>query len=195
MYISDEARNSAFKTLWKEEDFSYLAILYCDANGDIGYIPIKTDNTLIYIQHEAWPKIDNVRFKSLDNLLDAQESNGFKQIPGEMDSIELPWSSYPDLPTTLQEQLNEPGMFMLDRLYRFQFQFNGYAPGPSAFPISVDGDSVYLKKGLISAMDEIRFADIDSLIKASATYGGEGRILDWNVNNSRARIPKITWQH
>ncbi|MFS2198538.1 hypothetical protein [Pseudomonas sp. Pseusp3] len=194
MYISDEARNSALKTLWKEEDFSYLAILYCDANGDIGYIPIQTDNTLIHIQHEEWPEVDNVRFKSLENLLEALESNGFKQLPGEMDSIELPWSSYSDLPTTLQEQLNEPGMFILDRDYRFQFQFNGYTPGPSAFPISLDGDSVYLKKGLISAMDEIRFADIDSLIKASATYGDEGRILDWYINNSLARIPKITWQ-
>lgn len=194
MYISDEARNSAFKTLWKEKGFSYLAILYCDANGDIGYIPIKTDNALIHIQHEEWPEVDNFRFKSLDNLLEALESNGFKQVPGKMDSIELPWSSHPDLPTTLQEQLNEPGMFMLDRLYRFQFQFNGYAPGPSAFPISVDGDSVYLSKGLISAMDEIRFTDIDSLIKALATYGDEGRILDWSVNNSHARIPKIKWQ-
>ncbi|MGF6091726.1 hypothetical protein [Pseudomonas sp. 18173] len=194
MYISDEARYSASKTLWKEKNFSYLAILYCDANGDIGYIPIKTDNPLIHIQHEEWPTIDNVRFKSLDNLLEALESNGFKQIPGEMDSIELPWSSHSDLPTTLQEQLNEPGMFMLDRDYRFQFHFRGHAPGPSAFPISVDGDSVYLKKGLIGAMDEIRFTDIDSLIKASATYGAEGRILDWSINNSRARTPKITWQ-
>ncbi|MNC70983.1 hypothetical protein D3C75_1218510 [compost metagenome] len=86
-------------------------------------------------------------------------------------------------------------MFMLDRLYKFQFQFNRHAPGPSAFPISVDDDSVYLRKGLISAMDEIRFADIDSLIKASATYGDNGRILDWNINNSLVRTPKITWQH
>jgi hypothetical protein len=195
MYVPDEARNSAFKTLWKEENLSYLAILYCDANGDIGYTPIKTDNTLIYIEHEEWPNIDHVRFKSLDSLLDALESNGFKQVPGMMDSIGLPWSSYPDLPTTLQEQLNEPGMFMLDRLFKFQFQFNGYAPGPSAFPISVDGDSVYLQKGLISAMDEIRFADIDSLIKASSTYGDNGRILDWYINNSLVRTPKITWQH
>lgn len=195
MYISDEARNSALKTLWKEEDFSYLAILYCDAHGTIGYTPIKTDNTLIYIQQEEWPKIDDVRFKSLDDLLAALESNGFKQIPGEMDNIELPWSSHSDLPTTLQQQLNEPGMFMFDRLYKFQFQFNGYAPGPSTFPISVADNSVYLSKGMISAMDEIRYADIDSLIAASANYGDDGRVLDWNINNSRVRTPKITWQH
>ncbi|PYY70875.1 hypothetical protein CRX42_09150 [Pseudomonas jessenii] len=195
MYTPDEARNSAFKILWEEEDFSYLAILYCDANGDIGYTPIKTDNTLIHIEHEAWPNIDQVRFNSLESLLDALESNGFKQVPGEMDSIELPWSSYPDLPTTLQEQLNEPGMFMLDRRYKFQFKFDAFAPGPSAFPISVDGDSVYLQKGLISAMDEIRFANIDSLIKALGTYGDNGRVLDWNISNRLVRTPKITWQH
>jgi len=195
MYISDEARNSAFKTLWKEENFSYLAILYCDTNGDIGYTPIKTDNTIIYIEHEEWPNIDHVRFKSLESLLDALESNGFKQVPGMMDSIELPWSSYPDLPTTLQEQLNKPGMFMLDRKYSFQFQFDPFSSRHVAFPISIDDDSVYLKKGMISAMDEIRFADVDSLIKATATYGDNGRILGWNVRNRLVRTPKITWQH
>lgn len=195
MYISNEARNSAFKTLWKEENLSYLAILYSDNNGNIGYTPIKTDNTLIYIEHEEWPNIDNIRFNSLDSLLDALESNGFKQVPGMMDSIVLPWSSYPDLPTTLQEQLSEPGMFMLDRLYRFQFQFEPFGPGPVAFPISIDNDSVYLKEKTFSALVEVRFADIDSLIKALATYGDNGRILDWYVHRNLVRTPKRTWQH
>ncbi|KRA95919.1 hypothetical protein ASD91_05655 [Pseudomonas sp. Root68] len=194
MYITDEARNSAFKILWNERNFSYLAILYCDASGNIVYVPIKTDSTLIYIEHEEWPNIDHVRFKSLETLLDALKSNGLKQVPGKMDSIELPWSSYPDLPTTLKEQLNEPGIFILDHMYRFQFQYEPFGPGPVAFPIRVEYDSVYPVNESIGTMYKTRFADIESLLQALATYGDNCRILDWYINRGLVRIPNITWQ-
>ncbi|MNP51786.1 hypothetical protein D3C76_1461330 [compost metagenome] len=110
-----------------------------------------------------------------------------------MDSIELPWSSHSGLPITLREQLSQSNMFMLDRRYSFNFQFDPKVPGPGSFPIVLDGDSVYVNKGTISAVEDTRFDNLDSLLEVLATHGKEARILDWGMDNHSVRTPKITW--
>jgi hypothetical protein len=193
MYPSNKTREPALKTLWEKEHFSYMAILYCDTNGDIDYLPIKTDNTILYVDQKYWPNIDRVPFNSLEQLLEALESNGFKQVPGQLDSIEIPWSSYKDLPKSLQEQLTEPGMFMLDRDYHFRFQFEPFTPGPVAFGMRLDGDAVYIDARLVSAMNETRYDNVDALLKELSNHGDEARILDWAVNNHSVRTPELNF--
>ena len=117
---SRNANGTSRKNAPAVDTLSCIAILQCDADGNIAYTPIKTENTTIYIEHEEWPQIDRVHFRSLEDLLEALESNGFKQVPGEMDTVERARSPQPRFPATLQEQLTQPGMFMLDRRYSFQ---------------------------------------------------------------------------
>jgi len=193
MYVSESARTSAFKVLWEEGRISYVAILYCDRDGEIAYVPVKVNNGTLYLEHEQWPLLDRVPFKSLESLITALEDNGFKQVAGEMDTVEMSSVPFPVLPRTLQEQLIEPGIFMLDRHYFFQIQFEPLHDGKNAFPVNLDKDSVYIASSAVKGLNETRYDNLDSLLKALGNVGRVVRVLDWGVRTNGVRLPKIKW--
>jgi hypothetical protein len=189
MYISDEARKSVFKSLWEAERISYVAILYCDGNGNIACAPIKVENATLYIEQRQWPALDRVPFKTLEDLLTALEQNGFKQIPGTMDTVEKSAVSYPKRPTNIREQLDEPGVFMLDRQYSFRIQFEPSEDRSVAFSVGTEEDTVLIDTRYVPELNKARFDNLDSLLKALNDFGQNARVIDWSVINSGVRWP------
>lgn len=176
MYISQEARVSVTKTLWEEKAFSYLMVLYRAGSGEITQAPITLENGGFRVSIDEYPDINTCLFSHLEDLLQVLDEYGFTQVPGALDHIQYTGQK---LPSTLDEQLSEPHMFLLCRRYAFQLQYESDSYGYHSAPVYFDGHSVYVEHIPQPEIYQVRFKTLDALLTAMNRYG-EASILDWS---------------
>jgi hypothetical protein len=106
-----------------------------------------------------------------------------------MDTVEKSAVSYAKRPVTLQEQLDEPGVFMLDRQYAFRIQFDPSEERSVAFQVGTVEDTVCLDTRYVPELKRVRYESLDSLLKGLSSFGENIRVIDWSVTNSGVRWP------